>query len=185
MLSPKGKIIAKRAWKSYLIVTKVWFYVKPHAIPWGVNKGPINKQACEDFSHQRWKLPSKFAKKYEQATKKKWGYQRSSPCMLNLQTIKHALQAKCKWSNPKEEGSSSPTLVKVMAKKYIGHIPETYHNLIVISYIPCWIGVEGMRHMTEGRHGDGSSSSERSRWNVNPLYTYITRKLKYKAKSCW
>jgi hypothetical protein len=44
--------------------------------------------------------------------------------------------------------------------------------------------VEGMGHMTEGKLGDGSSSSERSRRSVNPLYTYITRNLKYKAKSC-
>jgi hypothetical protein len=49
-----------------------------------------------------------------------------------------------------------------MAKKCIGHIPEPYPDIIAISYIPCWMEVEGMRHMTEGRHVDDSSSSERS-----------------------
>jgi hypothetical protein len=49
-----------------------------------------------------------------------------------------------------------------MAKKCIDHIPEPYPDIIAISYIPSWIEVEGMRHMTEGRHGGGSSSSERS-----------------------
>jgi hypothetical protein len=47
-------------------------------------------------------------------------------------------------------------------KKYIGHIPEPYPDIIAISYISYWIEVEGMRHMTEGRLVDGSSSSERS-----------------------
>jgi hypothetical protein len=72
-----------------------------------------------------------------------------------------------------------------MAKeKCNGHIPEPYSNIIALSYIPCWREAEVMRHMTEGRPGDGSSSSERSRRSVNPLYMYITRKLKYKAKLC-
>jgi hypothetical protein len=47
-------------------------------------------------------------------------------------------------------------------KKYIGHIPEPYPNIIAISYIPSWIEAVGMRHMIEGRPGDGSSSFERS-----------------------
>jgi hypothetical protein len=71
-----------------------------------------------------------------------------------------------------------------MAEKCIGHIPEPYSNIIAIASIPYWIEVGGMRHMPEGRPIDGSSSSERSRRSVNPLYTYITRKLKYKTKSC-
>jgi hypothetical protein len=41
-----------------------------------------------------------------------------------------------------------------------------------------------MRHMTEGRIGDDSSSSERSQQIANPLHTNITRELRYKAKSC-
>jgi hypothetical protein len=78
----------------------------------------------------------------------------------------------------------STILGKSNRKKCIGHIPEPYPDIIAISYISSWIEVEGMRHMTEGRPDDGSSSSERSRRSVNPSYTYITRKLKYKAKSC-
>jgi hypothetical protein len=61
--------------------------------------------------------------------------------MLNLQTIKHALQQKFKWSNPKEEGSFTSSSANVMAKKCIDHIPEPYSNIIVISYIPYWIDV--------------------------------------------
>jgi hypothetical protein len=71
-----------------------------------------------------------------------------------------------------------------MAKKCIGHIPKPNPNVIAISYIPCWLGVEGRRHITEGRSNDDSSSSERSRRSANPLYTYITRELKYKVKLC-
>jgi hypothetical protein len=41
-----------------------------------------------------------------------------------------------------------------MAKKYTGHIPETYPNIIAISYFPCWMEVEGMIHITEGRPDD-------------------------------
>jgi hypothetical protein len=69
-----------------------------------------------------------------------------------------------------------------MAKKYASHIPKTYSNIIAISYIPCWMKVEGMRHMTEGRPGDGSSSSERTQRSVNPSYTYIMRKVKVQGK---
>jgi hypothetical protein len=71
-----------------------------------------------------------------------------------------------------------------MAKKCTGHILKPYPDLMAIYCIPSWIEVEGMRHMTEGRPVDGSSRSERSRRSVNPLYTYIKRKLKYKAKLC-
>jgi hypothetical protein len=68
--------------------------------------------------------------------KKRRGPQRSSPWILNLQTIKHALQAEFKWSNPKEEGSFPPSSAKVMAKKSIGRIPKPYPNTIAISYVP-------------------------------------------------
>jgi hypothetical protein len=63
----------------------------------------------------------------------------------------------------KEEGSCPPSSAKMMAKKCICHIPKPNPDIIVISYISCWIEVEGMRHITEEMPGDGSSSSERSR----------------------
>jgi hypothetical protein len=63
----------------------------------------------------------------------------------------------------KEEGSCPLSSAKVMVKKCIYYIPKPNPDIIAISYIPCWIEVEGMRRITEGRPGDGSSSSERSR----------------------
>jgi hypothetical protein len=128
MLSLEGKTIEKRAWKVFLAMTKVWFCVKPQATPWGVNKGPINKQACKDFNHQRWKLPSKFSRKYKQATRsyeKNRVHRRSSPCMSNLQTIKQELKANFKWSNLKGEGSFQPSSAKVIAKKMHWPYPQT------------------------------------------------------------
>jgi hypothetical protein len=49
-----------------------------------------------------------------------------------------------------------------MVKMCIGCIPKSYSNMTALSYIPCWVEIEGMRHMTEGRHGDNFSSPERS-----------------------
>jgi hypothetical protein len=59
-------------------------------------------------------------------------------------------------------GQLSTILDKSNGKKCIGHIAEPYLDIMAISYIPCWMEIEGMRHMTEGRHVDDSSSSERS-----------------------
>jgi hypothetical protein len=44
--------------------------------------------------------------------------------MLNLQTIKHALQEKFKWSNPKEEGSFTSSSANVMAKNALTISPK-------------------------------------------------------------
>jgi hypothetical protein len=161
----------------------VWNHMPPLG---GVNKGPIKNKPARILVTNSGSYPPNSQGVTRKHQEKNRGHQRSNPCMLNLQTIKHALWAKLDWSYLKEEGSCPPASAKVMAKKkYIGHIPKTYPNIIAISCIPCWMEVEDMRHMTEGRHGDGSSCSERSWRSVNPLYTYTTRKLKYKAKPYW
>jgi hypothetical protein len=73
-----------------------------------------------------------------------------------------------------------------MAKNALAISPNLipYPYIIAMSYISSWIKVEGMRHMTEGRPVDGSSSFETSHRSANPLYTNITRELRHKAKSC-
>jgi hypothetical protein len=58
-----------------------------------------------------------------------------------------------------------------MAKKYIGHILKPYSNIIPISYIPCWIDVEGMQHMTEGGGGVMVLLAPRGPDEVLILYT--------------
>jgi hypothetical protein len=84
------------------------------------------------------------------------GHQRSSPYVLNLQRKNQAcFTSSNQVKQSKEEGSYPPSSEKVMVKMCIGRIPKPYPNMTTLSYIPFWVEVEGMRHMTEGRHGDG------------------------------
>jgi hypothetical protein len=65
----------------------------------------------------------------------------------------------------KEEGSHSSSSAKKKGKKkspqlvFPKPIPK---KEIAISYIPYWIKVKGVRHMTEGRLGESFSDPERS-----------------------
>jgi hypothetical protein len=108
--------------------------------------------------------------------------------MLNLRTIKQELQEYFKWSKPKDEGSCPLSSAKVMAKKCIAHIPEPYPDIIVISYIPCWMEVEGMRHMTEGRHVDDYTRTSWGGWNTRQNHVdnwKVTLNTSFSDTVCW